>query len=342
MMTFDLPRFLIDALMISCIYIVLSTSLNLEYGYAGIPNIGKVLFLATGSFMVAALSIRITAHLLGLSYGDYSIESRILVTRINEVLDKDPLLSISLFALLTAIAVASSVAMAFALSYPTVRLRETYLGVTLLVAGEILRYIGRYNENFIGGTLGSPVIDVFGWMGVGLGRDILILVVYLGIAVSCWLIIKRMLSSPYGRLLKAIRDDEEASMSLGKDVNKIRVYALALGSALAGLAGAMYAFYVGHIDSGDFTPDKTFLVFLMIIIGGKANPYGPLIGSLFYVIVERTIRQAKYLFKAPFDINYLAMLILGLVLMMFMLFRPTGLLNERNDLENLHRKLKKA
>lgn len=342
MITFDLTRFLIDTFMISCIYVVLSVSLNLEYGYAGIPNIGKVLFFATGSFMVAALSIRISAYLLGLSYTNYSVESRILVTKINEVLANDPILSMLLFVLLTTIAVASSIAMAFALSYPTVRLRETYLGVTLLVAGEILRYIGRYNEKFIGGTLGSPVIDVFNWVGIGLVRDIFVLIVYLGITISCWILVTKMLRSPYGRLLKAIRDDEEASMSLGKNVNKIRVYTLAAGSALAGLAGAMYAFYIGHIDSGDFTPDKTFLVFLIIIIGGKANPYGPLIGSIFYVIIERTIRQVKYFFKVPFDINYLAILLLGLVLIIFMLFKPTGLFQERNDLENLHKKLRKT
>lgn len=336
----DITRFLIDTLMIGSIYVILSSSLNLEYSYAGIPNIGKVLFFATGSFTVASLSIRISARILGLSYtGDYSMESRLLVSKINDVLRNDPLLSISLFFLILVIALLVSVVIALLLSYPTIRLRGTYLGVTLLVTGEILRYIARYKEDFIGGTLGSPVIDVFGWIGKGITRDICLLIIYMAISLSTWYMTKRILESPYGRLLKSIRDDEDVSQSLGKDINAIRVRVLALGSILAGLAGVLYAFYIGHIDSGDFTPDKTFLAFLMIIIGGKANPYGPLAGSLFYVVIERTIRQAKYLLNIPFDINYLAKLLLGVVLILFMLFKPRGLFQEKDDLEKLHRRI---
>lgn len=335
----NLFRFVVDTLIIGCIYIMLSTSLNLEYGYAGIPNIGKVLFFAAGSFTVAALSVRISAAVLGFSYTDYPLESRALASKINVVLAEDPLLSVSLLIILLALGLLSSIAIALALTYPTVRLRETYLGVTLLVAGEIFRYIARYKESFIGGTLGSPVVDVFGWVGAGALRDAVVVCVYVFVTVSVWYSLKRLLESPYGRLLKAIRDDEEAAQMLGKDVNKERVKALVAGSLVAGLAGVMYAFYTGHIDSGDFTPDKTFLAFLMIIVGGKANAYGPLAGSLFYVFVERTIRQAKYLFNVPFDINYLALLLLGLVLILFMLFKPSGLFQEKDDLKDIHQKV---
>jgi len=334
---FDAVRFVIDALMLTSIYLILSSSLNLEYGYAGIPNMGKVLFFATGSFTVASLSVRIAARLLGFSYSYYPAESRILAAKVNEALSAMPALSLSLFAALTAAAMASSLAVAVLLAHPTLRLRETYLGVTLLAAGEILRYIGRYEEGFIGGTLGSPVIDVFAWVGRGRAKDATVLAVYLCISIATWLLVKRVALSPYGRALKAIRDDEEASSSVGKDANGERMRVLMLGSLLSGLAGALYAFYLGHVDSGDFTPDKTFLAFLMVIIGGKANPYGPIAGAALYVFVEKIIRQVKHAFSAPFDVNYLAILLMGLVLLLIMLFRPRGIFEERDDLEGLHK-----
>lgn len=341
MIAIDLTRFLVDTLMIACIYMMLSCSLNLEYGYAGIPNIGKVLFFAAGSFTVASLSIRVSARILGISYENYAMESRLLVSNINQMLGDRALLSIGLFALLCIAAILSSVAIAYLLSYPTIRLRGVYLGVTLLVTGEILRYIGRYNESFLGGTLGSPVIDVFRWIGGGKSREFAVLALYAIIAALIWSLTYRMMRSPYGRLLKSIREDEEVAESLGKDIDRARVNTLALGSMISGLAGALYAFYIGHIDSGDFTPDKTFIAFLIVIIGGRGNPYGPLAGALFYVMVERTIRQVKYSLKVPFDINYMALLIFGIVLLLLMLFRPSGLFAEKNDLDDMHRRLVK-
>ena len=132
--------------------------------------------------------------------------------------------------------------------------------------------------------------------------------------------------------LSAIKPSEFAkniASAMGKDVVRVRMVVLMIGSAIAGLAGALYAFYSGSVHADDYMPIRTFLVWVMVIIGGAGNNLGAALGALVYVTVEKLIMIFKHSIPAPFDINYLSYIILGVILILTLMFRPEGLLPEK-------------
>ena len=143
---------------------------------------------------------------------------------------------------------------------------------------------------------------------------------------------EKMIRSPLGRLLRAVRDNEVAAESLGKNTTHIRIKVIMVSAALAAIAGALYAFYVGGTIA--FAYDRaswTFWPFLMILIGGLANNKGVLVGTLLFVLLRKLIIFFKDSFQGyvPFDVIWLDFLLLGVILLIVLLYRPQGIVIEK-------------
>ena len=336
------------------IYLILSISLNIEYGYTGIPNFGKVMFFGAGAFTVGALTSRLLAPLVGidLSNTNFKIENIKIAESISKTyLMQRPIESLAVFLGMLALGAIIGGIIGWLASYPAIRLREDYLGMTLVVAGELIRLIAYNYDPLICGTFGVHVPNVFGFIKspewtfdvVGLGTvknplvvlgdtvsDIIKAEVMFTIALSVWFLAQRLMNSPFGRLLRAVRDNEVAAEALGKDVAKTRMIALVIGSAMAGLAGSMYAFYTLTVHATDFTPIRTFVVWVMVVLGGAGNNVGAVVGTLIYLVVERGIAMVKQYFPMlPFDINYLSYIIMGALLVLILMYKSEGLIPEK-------------
>ncbi|HDI46652.1 MAG TPA: branched-chain amino acid ABC transporter permease [Candidatus Methanomethylia archaeon] len=326
----DPIRFILDFAVLFAVYSILSISLNLEYGYTGIPNFGKVLFFAGGAFVVGSLTARLAMPLAGISFNPekFCTENVKLTYMVSQFFAANPHIAIALFLLLILLAVGVSALLGYLASYPAIRLREDYLGITLLAAGELVRIIARNYEPIVCGTLGISVPNPFAWLS-GRTQDLMYIAVMFTAAIGIWIYTERLSRSPYGRMLRALRDNELAAEALGKCGVSIRMQTLVLGSAMAGLAGALYAYYTGAVYADDYVPIRTFLVWVMVIIGGAGNNSGAALGALIYVFMDRMIGQYKYYVPVPFDINYLSYIILGVVLIAMLMYRPGGILPEK-------------
>jgi branched-chain amino acid transport system permease protein len=310
---------------------IVSLSLNLEFGFAGIPNFGKVLPVAAGAFVVGFLPGRLAAWMIGMKVLDYVRDNSRIVTEVNGVLRNNVLMALSLlFATLVAAAAVGAV-LGFVASYPTRRLREDYLAMTLLAMGEAVRVIGYNYAPLVGGTLGVQAPDPFAYV-TGPLRFTVATVAILCIAAVVFLYLESTVRSPLGRTLKALRDNEIAASSLGKDIVSLRLKVLMVGSALAAMGGALYAFYSSGVIASTYgRVDWTFLPWVIVMLGGAANNRGVSVGTLVFVSVRKFVifykgGLAPFL---PFDVVWLDMLAMGIVLILILMYKPEGLLPEQ-------------
>jgi branched-chain amino acid transport system permease protein len=146
------------------------------------------------------------------------------------------------------------------------------------------------------------------------------------------ILLERVVRSPFGRVLRAIREDEDAAAALGKDVVGFKVRSLVLGAAIAGLAGSFYAHYMNYVVPDQFLPLVTFYVWIAVILGGSGNNLGALLGTGILMVFLEGTRFLKD-WGIPLDEVRLAALrfvVVGLALVLLVLFRPQGLLGERD------------
>lgn len=325
----DPLMFLVDLGVLYSVYVILASSLNLEYGELGLPNFAKSAFFAVGAFSVGALSVRLGTLLLGITMeGEFKLKSVYYATLVSQALVNSPQLGVILFVVPLMIAVPLAALLGVLASYPALRLREDYLGMLLIAFSEIIRVVARNYEPLVGGTYGAGVVDFLAWIPPPL-KQVVLLALSSSIAFAIWLAYYRLSRSPFGRVLRAIRDNELAASVLGRDVAKMRMTVMALGSGMAAVAGVLYAFYVGSVNPDDFTISKTFLVALMVIIGGRGNPYGALVGPATYIAVDRSIQFAKQYLALPFDPNYASYVILGVALILIVMKKPEGIAPEK-------------
>jgi branched-chain amino acid transport system permease protein len=324
--------FLIDLLASFSIYLIISLSLNLEFGYGGVPNFGKVLAVAGGAFVVGSIPGRIIVNLINIDKNlDYITNNAFIITQVTNELKNNIPLSFSIFILSIVIAAIVGAILGFIASYPAIRLREDYLGITLLAMGEILRVIGNNYPPLIGGSLGVQAPDPFAWIGGDL-RFTVITFVMLFIAIIIFIYIEFLVRSPLGRALRAIRDNEIAASALGKYIPMIRMKVLMVGSAIGAIGGALYAFYTQAVIAGTYNRvDWTFWPWTMVLLGGAANNIGVALGTLIFVGARKLIIFYKGFFAPylPFDVVWLDMLLLGTVLILVLIFKPEGIIPEK-------------
>ena len=278
------------------IYVIFAMSLNLEVGYTGLFNFGHVAFFGIGAYTSALLTLRGVPFEMSL------------------------LLSLGMSGL-----------WGFLLSLPSLRLRGDYFGIATLGFGEIIRMVFQNEVWLTKGPMGLPGIPkpiIFSVRFASLPQYLVLVFVF---AALSFLFLKRILRSPFGRVLKAIREDELAAETLGKNVFRFRIRAFILGSVLAGMAGVLWGHYTTFISPGDFTLLETILVLLIIVLGGKGTEWGPIAGAFVLIFFQESLRFLKLpaewtRYLAPFQ-----QMIFGGLLVILMIFRPEGLIRERGN-----------
>ena len=149
------------------------------------------------------------------------------------------------------------------------------------------------------------------------------------------LLLKRLSSSPWGRALRAVREDEDAVRALGKNAVWLKLQSFMLGAGIAGVSGVFLAFNYGFVETTIFIPLLTFYVWAIMILGGVGSLTGPIFGSIiFWAIISETDKIASLIFENA-DGQQLAgvrFMLVGLLIMLLMIFRPSGLLGKKEEL----------
>lgn len=313
------------------LYLIVTVALNLQYGYTGIPNFGVVLSVAGGAFVTGALAGRIARRYYGVGMDlDFVGESAKITSMINDHLASDPIGGITLFVLITLIAFVVNGLLGFLISYPSIKVREIYLMMVLIAAGEAIRIVGTNFYPLVGGTTWVQVPNVFAWMGET--QQIGVPLLFVAIALGVFGIVQLMVQSPFGRLVRAVRENETVVESLGKDVVNIKTLVFVVGSAIASLAGVLYAFHSHAVIATAFRrTDWTFWPWLMLMLGGRGNNKGALAGTFLFVVVRRLILIFKYEIQAviPVEPIWLELLLTSGFLILVMIYRPEGLIPEK-------------
>jgi branched-chain amino acid transport system permease protein len=326
----DLAQFIPVLAETIAIYLAISISLNLELGYTGIPNFGKALYVLAGAAFGGAFALHFTAWIFGITVSGDFYQDLNLVPTINVVIQWNPALSIGLILLTLLVAAVVGALLGFLTSYPAIRLREDYLAMVLLGSAEFLLYFLYTYQPIIGGSFGAQMFDPYAWAGPN--RYILATGVAVIFALLVYLYVERVARSPLGRTLRAIRDNETAAEALGKDTVAVRRNVLMIASAISAMAGVLIAFYAADVSVPAFQRiNYTFWPWVIVIIGGMANNVGVAIAaSIFWtaydVIVLSKNALANYI---PFDLNYLVYIVLGVVLIVMLMVRPSGMLKEK-------------
>ena len=276
-------------------YALLALGLNLQWGMSGLVNFGLVAFFAVGAYTSALVTLAGAAFPVGVA---------------------------------AAAGLAAVLGLIVALS--TVRLREDYLAVVTLGAAEIVRLVVLNEVWLTEGARGLPGIPrpLQGHFTTGYGLFYLGLVVA-AVAVS-FVLAEAIRRSPFGRVLRAIREDADVTAVAGKNVLAFKLQAFVLGAGIAGVAGSLYAHYLTFLSPDQFDPTVTIYVWIAVIVGGSGNNRGVLMGALILMGLLEGTRFLKDLVPAISGVRLAALrlMFVGVLLIVFMMFRPEGLWKE--------------
>ena len=338
-----------------CFFLVVSLTVNLEFGYAGVPNFGKVLFVSIGAFLAGSFAYRLMVYMLNLK-GDIFGSQFSFIPQIDNKLAVDPVLAVELFLFMLVIAAGAGAFFGFLASYPAIRLREDYLGMLLLAAGEFFLIFSLSYDPFIGGPLGINSPAPIFYIGTIIGQpDLVVLGVLIACAVLVYIYSERVGRSPLGRTLRALRDNEVAAEAVGKDVVTLRRNVLIVSSAIAGIAGVMWISFQPLMTPGTTSAatfnrlTDTFIPFVIVILGGAANNRGVLLGTFVYLLIYNAFSQGVT-FLGPSVQNALALvgidniklILIGGLLIGILIKRPQGLIPEKPTLTMSRAKLKET
>jgi branched-chain amino acid transport system permease protein len=310
-------EYVLTILTIVGIYCILGLALNLHFGYTNLPNFGIAGFFAIGAYTSAILTVPYRFLEMEIFAGfPGGVPGRIEAPFIVGILAATVL----------------SGFVAFLIGIPVLRLREDYLAVASIGIAETIHFIA-LNELWL--TIGSAGIRLIPMPFAN--RYVFFLLVLFVLAIVYW-VISRLVRSPFGRVWKATREDETVTASLGKSIFRSRMWACVNGCAFIGTAGSLWAHYAMAIQPGEFVPTTTFLVWIFVIVGGLRNNKGVLIGAL--VIIGLFEQGTRFLpsFGAPYVVPALRLIIIGVLLVVFIRFRPQGVLPERATVVEDHMK----
>jgi len=337
------------------LYFIITVSLNLQYGYAGVPNFGMVLPVAAGAYVTGAISGRIAMWFYGPFMDadtgqelvdpisgnplDFIDNNNLITSEINKNLANDPLGGLMIILITIIIAILISFVLGYIASRPAIRLRADYLIIVLITMGEAIRIIGTQYPRLVGGTLWVSVPDVFLWAGDQRSYIYVFLLVATGLFMFG--LVQIMTASPFGRTLRAVRENELSAESLGKNVVGIKTLIIVVGSGIAALAGVLWSFYSKVVIASAFLRvDYTFWPWLMIMIGGMGSNRGAAVGAGSVIVFRRLIYFYKHDLTQfiPFAVIYLEQLLLGIALLLFIMFRPQELIPEKPiEMRGIHK-----
>jgi branched-chain amino acid transport system permease protein len=283
--------------------------LNLQWGKTGLFNVGIAAFIALGAYSTALVTTAwLPSTLQGAGVG---------------------------IVLGLIVAMLFTGALSAAVGALTLRLRTDYLAIATFGIAVVVELSLRNATSVTGGPLGIGFIprpfpmlaDRPAWFAcANLG-------VVAGIVVLVYVLLERLSESPWGRVLRAIREDERAALSLGKRASTYRLQAFAVGGALMGLGGALEAHSIGFISPDHYTATLTFQIWAMLVIGGSGNHRGVLLGAVFVSAIwsgTGLAAAAWFTPEAQAQAAAARIVLIGLLLALTLLWRPAGLLPERS------------
>jgi branched-chain amino acid transport system permease protein len=284
-------EYLLHVLTLCAIYTVLAISLDLLAGHTGLLSLAHAAFYGLGAYTSALLAVhRGAPFLVGILIG---------------------------------MMVAATVSLV--VSLPSLRLHDDYFVIATFGFQIILFSIFNNWMEVTRGPLGIPGIAqpvVFGW---AISSHVGFVVLALILAMFAYLVVGLITSSPFGRVLRGVREDEVFTKSLGKNPLRFKVSAFAVSAALAASAGSLYAHYITFIDPTSFTLMESILVISMVIIGGAGSRWGPLIGAIVLVTLPEALRFIGLPSAVAANLRQITY---GALLVLMMIFRPRGLVGK--------------
>ena len=333
-------RLIVDIAMYFGLFVIVAMALNFQYGNAGVPNMGCAVQVIVGGFTVSALTTRLTFWIVqqaGIELLPYTNNFDWVYNNFpnisvhtNPFLKDNPMLCISLLLFSLATSLLLGAVIGWVISVPAIRLRATYLMITLITMADASQIIGRNVVSISGGTLGVFVPNVFAFYPGD--RTVLMAVVTLFIGLISFFIFRTMLNSPYGRLMRAIRENELTVGSVGKNVVAVRRNILMFASGITALSGCLLAFYFSYVVEANYQRAFwTYWPWLMLILGGPGNNAGTFLGTALIVAMRRTIIISKWFFDSIlfFPVSYFEQILLGTLIIVVMIVRPNGLIPEK-------------
>jgi branched-chain amino acid transport system permease protein len=300
------------------IYTIFALGVQLQFGFAGLLNFGQVAFMAVGAYTMAILVVK-----EGWSTW-----------------------------LAAPLGVVAAAAGGVVLGLTSLRLRADYFAIVTIAFSEIVRYVATNEDSLTGGSQGTIALGKVGqaaqyngqwerfqsWVQDRLhvsSKDVAMLVIVWVVALLLLAAASAAVRTPWGRVLKSIREDEDAAASLGKNVFSYKLQALSFGAALAGVAGCFYAWQFSFFAPDDFQPLLTFFAWMIVILGGLGRIWSVPIGALVFGVIFAGTRFFDF---PPFsyfdsaDRAYLRLILIGVVIVVLVVLRPQGLLGRREEL----------
>jgi ABC-type branched-subunit amino acid transport system permease subunit len=305
------------------IFALAAIGLNMHFGYTGLLNFGQAGFLAVGAYTVATLVVTF---------------------------------EVSLWLAFLA-GIGTSIILALLLGIPTLRLRADYLAIVTIATSEIIRQVARSvsMREYLGGSDG--ITGKFGAEFFALNpfpngletpllrftpNDLWVVLVGWGLVAIFVTLTWMVMRSPWGRVIKAIREDEDAVRSLGKNVYLYKMQSLILGGVVGSFAGFVYAISRQSVQPDNYSTALTFFAYAVLILGGAARVMGPVVGSIIFwfllVFIEQMFRQGMSNDLIPSwlmnqnQVGSVRFILVGVALMLLMIYRPQGIFGDKKEL----------
>ncbi len=315
----------------ACYYAIAAIGLNVQFGYTGLLNFGQAAFMAAGAYGLGMTSAAIWGLPLGVG---------------------------------VLLGVAFSVALGLIMGVPTLRLRADYLAIVTIASAEVVRLIVRsvWAKKLFGGTDGlRDFAKSFQDMGesVGLkpagsygfwafrfsGKDLWVLIVGWSLVAIFGTIVWLLMKSPWGRVLKAIREDEDAVRSLGKNVFSYKMQSLVLGGVIGTFGGMILALGNASVQPDNFSRDLTFYVLTGLVLGGVAKVTGSIVGPMLFwgifaftesllreLVSDKPLKVGSVKILDTTQVGAAVYIVMGFILVALMAFRPQGLFGNRKEM----------
>lgn len=268
------------------IYLILALSLQLALGYTGLINLGHIAFFAVGAYVSALLTLNGTPFII----------------------------AIILAGIISAF-------FGFLLSIPTNKLKGDYLALATLAFTFVVYAVTLNWTSLTRGPLGLPGIPKPLIFGLSFSSNLSFLILTLIIVLAVYFIIKKLIDSPFGKVLEATRDNELATKVLGKNTFKIKSIALGTSAFFAGIAGSLYAHYITYIDPSSFTIMQLIPILCIVIIGGLASLKGTIIATIILILLPEPLRFIGFPSSV---VGPMRQIIYALILLFILIYRPKG------------------
>lgn len=281
--------YVVNLLVLISINAILAVTLNFILGYAGIFSIAHALFFGIGAYAATFAAMKLGAD----------------------------------FVSATAFGMLLAALISLALALPALRVRGEYFVAASLGLQMFAITVFTEWKSVTGGIGGLTNIPPARILGFELTEPAHFLVLSLVCLAAIIIIIRALVRSSFGRSLKALRDDEVAASAFGKNVAVIKTMAVVVSSSLAAIAGSLYAFYLSFINVESFVLETSIQLMAMVIIGGTATLFGPIIGAILILLLPAGLSYIPYL--PTTEIGSIQQIFYGLAMVLLMIYRPGGL-----------------